>query len=101
MLYSNRFARASNVKYIFSHAGGTIPYLADGFGIVDGNARHPGADKRRTRRGDLRGLYWVRRLRSGSCPEGAALGPSVCGKSCAAQTIRTFDVIWLLAAWLP
>jgi len=28
MLYSNRFARTSNVKYIFSHAGGTILYLA-------------------------------------------------------------------------
>src|SRR5579872_3974301 len=28
MLYSNRFARTSSIKYIFSHTGGTIPYLA-------------------------------------------------------------------------
>jgi predicted TIM-barrel fold metal-dependent hydrolase len=31
MLYSNRFARTPNVKYIFSHAGGTTPYLAGRF----------------------------------------------------------------------
>ena len=35
MLYSNRFARTPNVKYIFSHAGGTVPYLAGRFAIVD------------------------------------------------------------------
>ena len=35
MLYSNRFARTPSVKYIFSHAGGTIPYLAGRFAIVD------------------------------------------------------------------
>jgi hypothetical protein len=30
MRYSNRFARTPKVKYIFSHAGGTAPYLAGG-----------------------------------------------------------------------
>ena len=58
MLYSNRFARTSNVKYIFSHAGGTIPYLAGRFGIVDEMRVIPGADARRTARETFRELYW-------------------------------------------
>jgi len=58
MLYSNRFARTSNVKYIFSHAGGTIPYLAGRFGIVDEMRIIPGADARRTAAATFRGLYW-------------------------------------------
>jgi len=56
--YSNTFARTRNVKYIFSHAGGTIPYLASRFAIVDemdlidgGLQRGPAADTFRT-------LYW-------------------------------------------
>jgi len=57
-LYSNRFARTSNVKYIFSHAGGTIPYLAGRFGIVDEMRVIPGADARRTAADTFRGLYW-------------------------------------------
>jgi 6-methylsalicylate decarboxylase len=36
MLYSNRFARTPNVKYIFSHAGGTIPYLVARFTQSEG-----------------------------------------------------------------
>jgi predicted TIM-barrel fold metal-dependent hydrolase len=58
MLYSNRFARTSNVKYMFSHAGGTIPYLAGRFGIVDEMRVIPGADARRTAAETFRGLYW-------------------------------------------
>jgi len=58
MLYSNRFARTSNVKYIFSHAGGTIPYLAGRFGIVDEMHVIPRADARRTAAETFRGLYW-------------------------------------------
>jgi predicted TIM-barrel fold metal-dependent hydrolase len=58
MLYGNRFARTSNVKYIFSHAGGTIPYLAGRFGIVDEMGVIPGADARRTAAETFRGLYW-------------------------------------------
>src|SRR5712671_4115688 len=58
MLYSNRFARTLNVKYIFSHAGGTIPYLAGRFGIVDEMRVIPGADARQTAAETFRGLYW-------------------------------------------
>ncbi len=58
MLYSNRFARTSNVKYIFAHAGGTIPYLAGRFGIVDKMGLIPGADARLTAAETFRGLYW-------------------------------------------
>jgi len=35
MHYTNTFARTPNVKYIFSHAGELIPYLAARFAIVD------------------------------------------------------------------
>ncbi len=35
MHYTNRFARTPNVMYIFSHAGGSIPYLAARFAIID------------------------------------------------------------------
>jgi len=33
--YSNTFARTPDVKYIFARAGGTVPYLAGRFGIID------------------------------------------------------------------
>ena len=58
MLYSNRFARAPNVKYIFSHAGGTIPYLAGRFAIVDEMNVIPGGEVRGTAAAALRQLHW-------------------------------------------
>ena len=58
MLYSNRFARTSNVKYIFSHAGGTIPYLAGRFGIVDEMSVIPGREARHSAAETFRELYW-------------------------------------------
>jgi 6-methylsalicylate decarboxylase len=58
MLYSNRFARTSNVKYIFSHAGGTIPYLAGRFAIVDEMNVIPGGDVRGAASETLRRLHW-------------------------------------------
>jgi len=51
-------ARTPNVKYIFSHAGGTIPYLATRFSIVDEMNVIPGAEERGTAADTLRKLYW-------------------------------------------
>ena len=58
MHYSNRFARTPNVKYIFSHAGGTVPYLAGRWAVVDEMKVIPGAEERGTAADTLRRLYW-------------------------------------------
>jgi aminocarboxymuconate-semialdehyde decarboxylase len=58
MHYSNRFARTPNVKYIFSHAGGTAPYLAGRWGIVDEMNVIPGGEERGAVADTLRRLYW-------------------------------------------
>jgi len=46
------------VKYILSHAGGTIAYLATRFSIVDEMNVIPGAEERGTAADMLRKLYW-------------------------------------------
>lgn len=56
--YGNTFARTPNVKYIFSHAGGTVPYLATRFAIVDEMNVIPGAEERGSAADTLRRLYW-------------------------------------------
>ena len=56
--YGNTFARTPNVKYIFSHAGGTIPYLAARFSVVDEMDVIPGGGERGTAADTLRRLYW-------------------------------------------
>jgi predicted TIM-barrel fold metal-dependent hydrolase len=56
--YLNIFARTPSVKYIFPHAGGTIPYLATRFGIIDEMKVIPGAEERGTAADMLRRLYW-------------------------------------------
>jgi predicted TIM-barrel fold metal-dependent hydrolase len=56
--YSDTFARTPNVKYIFSHAGGTIPYLATRFGIVDEMGVIPDQAHRGTAADTFRRLYW-------------------------------------------
>ena len=58
MHYGNTFARTPNVKYNFSHAGGTIPYLATRFSIVDEMNVIPGAEERGSAADALRRLYW-------------------------------------------
>ena len=56
--YSNTFARTPDVKYVFSHAGGTVPYLAGRFSIVDAMRVIPGAEHRATAAETFRHLYW-------------------------------------------
>lgn len=56
--YSNTFARTPDVKYVFSHAGGTVPYLAGRFGIVDEMGVIPGAEQRSSAAETFRRLYW-------------------------------------------
>jgi aminocarboxymuconate-semialdehyde decarboxylase len=58
MHYTNRFARTPNVKYFFAHAGGTIPYLAGRFRIVDEMKVIPRGDVRGTAAETFRRLYW-------------------------------------------
>jgi len=56
--YSNTFARTPDVKYVFVHAGGTIPYLAPRFAIVDQMDVIPGAQERGALADVLPRLYW-------------------------------------------
>jgi len=56
--YSNTFARTPDVKFVFSHAGGTVPYLTGRFGIVDEMRVIPGAEARATAAETFRRLYW-------------------------------------------
>lgn len=58
MHYTNRFARTPNVKYIFSHAGGSIPYLAARFAIIDEMAFIPGGEERGPAADMFRRMYW-------------------------------------------
>jgi predicted TIM-barrel fold metal-dependent hydrolase len=56
--YSNTFARTPNVKYVISHAGGTIPYLASRFAVVDEMGVIAGGSRRGTAADTFRRLYW-------------------------------------------
>jgi len=59
MHYSNRFARNPSRAIHFSlHAGGTVPYLAGRWAIIDEMNVIPGADERGTAADTLRRLYW-------------------------------------------
>jgi aminocarboxymuconate-semialdehyde decarboxylase len=56
--YSNTFARTPDVKYQFVHAGGTIPFLAERFAIVDEMNVIPEAEERGAFADVLPRLYW-------------------------------------------
>ena len=56
--YTNRFARTPSVRYIFSHAGGSIPYMAARFAIIDEMGFVPGGDVRGTAAAMFRRMYW-------------------------------------------
>ena len=58
MHYTNRFARTSNVKYIFAHAGGSIHYLAARFAIIDEMGFIAGGEQRGTAADMFRRMYW-------------------------------------------
>jgi len=56
--YGGIFSATPNVKYIFSHAGGTAPYLAGRFAIVDDMNIMGDNSKRGTASEMFRKLYW-------------------------------------------
>ena len=58
LLYTNTFARTPDVTYIFSHAGGTVPYLAGRFEVVDEMGVIPAAESRSTAAETFRNLYF-------------------------------------------
>jgi 6-methylsalicylate decarboxylase len=59
MHYSGTFARTPDVKYVLSHAGGTVPYLARRFAIIDEMGVLPDEDGTRGTAADtFRRLYW-------------------------------------------
>jgi len=58
MHYTNRFARTPKVKYIFSHAGGSIPFLAARFAIIDEMGFIAGGEQVGTAADMFRRMYW-------------------------------------------
>jgi aminocarboxymuconate-semialdehyde decarboxylase len=59
MHYNGVFAATKNVKFVLSHAGGVVPYLARRFAVIDEMAVIPDDDGSRGSAADtFRRLYW-------------------------------------------
>ena len=58
MHYGGTFTATPDVKYIFSHAGGTTPYLAGRFAIVDEMKIMGDSSNRGTAAETFRKIYW-------------------------------------------
>jgi 6-methylsalicylate decarboxylase len=58
MHYTNRFVSTPNVRYIFSHAGGSIPYMSARFAVIDEMGFVKGGDERGTAADMFRRMYW-------------------------------------------
>jgi predicted TIM-barrel fold metal-dependent hydrolase len=56
--YGGTFAETPDVKYVFSHAGGTAPYLAGRFAIVDEMQIMGDSSKTGTAAETFKRLYW-------------------------------------------
>jgi predicted TIM-barrel fold metal-dependent hydrolase len=56
--YSNTFARTPDIRYVFPHAGGTVPFVASRFGIVDEMNVIPGAEERGPFADTITRLHW-------------------------------------------
>jgi aminocarboxymuconate-semialdehyde decarboxylase len=56
--YNNTFTRTPDVKYVFPHAGWTIPFVASRFGIVVALEVIPGPEERGPFAEVVRRLYW-------------------------------------------
>lgn len=56
--YSNTFARTPSVRYIFSHAGGTVPFIVQRFDLLDATQVVPGGEIRGKARDQFRRLHF-------------------------------------------
>ena len=56
--YSNTFARTPSVRYIFSHAGGTVPFIVQRFDLLDATQVVPGSEIRGNARDQFRRLHF-------------------------------------------
>ena len=56
--YSNTFARTPSVRYIFSHAGGTVPFIVQRFDLLDATHAVSGGEIRGDASGQFRRLHF-------------------------------------------